>query len=104
MEFVTGPHREASDVGHLNGDLAGLAGDTALNQAKGLLMFRYGIGSHEALALLLQWSRRAGSDVGQVVTTLLDEVRRGAPGLSDSSDLAQWLDDTLRQVLSGQAR
>ena len=65
-------------------------------------MLRYGIGSHQALALLLQWSRESDTDLRTVVTTLLDEIHKGSSDHSDSSDLAQWLDEALRQVLPGE--
>ena len=76
-----------------------IAGDRAvLEQAKGALMLRYGIGSHEAFALLLTWSRESQTPLHTIAHALVN----GA-GETDHHEpaLIRWLQERLSQEISG---
>ena len=56
-----------------------IEGDRAVvEQAKGALMLRYGINSHEALALLLAWSREMGTTLHAIAHALMDGACPGS--------------------------
>jgi hypothetical protein len=83
-------------LGNLSGRETASSDRQVLEQAKGALMLRYGIGSHEALAVLVRWSQAASADVRTVARTLVFDVCQGdkARGL-DHPALADWLDAQL---------
>ena len=68
------------------------AGYGVVNQAKGAVMLRYGVDSPIALALLVRWSRKSGSDLVGSAETLVSDLRGVAPNGHDSAALARWID------------
>lgn len=50
-----------------------------VEQAKGVLMHRFGIDSHEAFAVLVRWSRVRRTPVHTTARTVLREVAEATP-------------------------
>ena len=73
----------------------GPADRALLEQAKGVLMLRYGIGSLEALAVLATWSREAGADLVDLARGLVWGVCQGRVE-PDDEGLVTWLHHRLR--------
>lgn len=70
-----------------------------VEQAKGALMLRYGINSHEAYALLLRWAHEAGTDAGRVAHVLLHAICQNDPATEErESHLVRWLTAQLRSL------
>jgi hypothetical protein len=66
-----------------------------LEQAKGVLMLRYGIGSFEALAVLAEWSREAGVELLDLARGLVRGVCQGRVEPDDEGTVT-WLHHRLR--------
>jgi hypothetical protein len=72
-----------------------------VEQAKGVLMLRYGIGSYEAFAVLLGWSREAGLSLAVVARALVEGVCQGrVSSYGGQLMLVRWLEQRLRADLS----
>lgn len=68
-----------------------------IEQAKGAVMMRYGIDSHQAFAVMLRWSRVTGTTVPVIAHTLLHGVCEGNPETElRQRSLVRWLEDQLR--------
>ena len=70
-----------------------------INQAKGAVMLRHGVGSPVALALLVRWSRRSGSNLEGAAEALVSELRGVSPNEHSATALARWLDVELDGAL-----
>lgn len=69
-----------------------------LEQAKGVVMMRYGLGSYEALALIARWSNEAGVRVDDTAQALVLGVVQGRVGPRDDlSGLVRWVEQRLRE-------
>jgi hypothetical protein len=72
-----------------------------IEQAKGVLMLRYGIGSYEALAVLGRWSQDSGVSIGDLSRAITHGVCQGHSGhASTSTALVRWLEQRLREDLN----
>lgn len=71
-----------------------------IEQAKGVLMLRYGIGSYEALAVLERWSRDSGESLAGLARAITHGICQGRNdmGAADGS-LVRWLEQRFRQDL-----
>jgi len=69
-----------------------------VEQAKGVLMLRYGIGSYEALAVLGRWSQERGASLHELARALTHGVCQGhcGPG-AEQTALVRWLEAQLRK-------
>lgn len=81
--------------------LAGLrvtdAHRTDVERAKGALMMRYAIDSHQAFALLVRWSRATRTPVATIAQTLLRGICEGNPHAElRQRTLVRWLEAQLR--------
>ncbi len=74
--------------------------DTVIEQAKGVLMLRYGIGSYESLATLAQWSRDAHVSLPELSRALVKGICQGHAGTRDRG-LVRWLEHRLREEVPG---
>lgn len=71
-----------------------------LEQAKGALMFRYGVSSYEALGVLLRWSRETGASVTELSRALTHGVCQGRrPHAGGTPWLVRWVEQSLRNDL-----
>jgi hypothetical protein len=70
-----------------------------VEQAKGALMLRYGIGSRESLAVLERWALEAGAPVRDVADALVNGICLGrvAP---ETDGTVRWLEQRLRGDVS----
>lgn len=68
-----------------------------VEQAKGALMLRFGIDSHQAFAVLVRWSRVTRTSVPTLSQTLLHGICEGNPETEiRQRSLVRWLEDQLR--------
>jgi hypothetical protein len=69
-----------------------------IEHAKGTLMLRYGIDSHQAFAVLLGWARSTHTPVHTVAHTLVHGICEGSPRTEQCQGaLMRWLECRLRQ-------
>lgn len=74
-----------------------------IEQAKGVLMLRYGIGSYEALAVLGHWSQESGVALVDLARALTHGVCQGHSGPDQTQEaVVRWLEQRLREDLSAQ--
>ena len=66
-----------------------------VEQAKGALMLRYGIGSRESLAVLDRWAEEAGVPVAEIATALVHGICLGRMGGEDAV-IVRWLELRMR--------
>ena len=93
--------RMLSRRAHAPGDL-GPPQDTVVEQAKGVLMLRYGIGSYESLAMLAQWSHDAHRQHSRSSPrALVKGICQGHAGPRDRG-VVRWLEHRLREEVLGQ--
>lgn len=72
-----------------------------VEQAKGVLIFRYGVTSYEALGVLLRWSHESGSELVEVARALTHGVCQGRTGqASRASWLVRWVEQRLRNDIT----
>lgn len=69
-----------------------------VEQAKGVLMLRYGVSSYEALAALAQWSRIAQVSLTELSRALVTGVCQGHLTAGEGG-LVRWLEHQLRRDL-----
>ena len=68
-----------------------------VEQAKGVLMLRYGVGSYEAFAVLVRWSREAGVVLQEAARALREGVCKGRVAAAHLDPwLVRWLEQRLR--------
>lgn len=75
-----------------------LSGDRlVVEHAKGALMLRYGIDSHQAFAVLLRWARSTHTPVHTVAHTLVHGICEGSPRTEQcQAALMRWIECRLR--------
>ncbi|MET1059874.1 MAG: ANTAR domain-containing protein [Nocardioides sp.] len=67
-----------------------------VERAKGALMLQFGIGSHQAFALLLRWARQHDRQVPDLARVLvLGVVDEDPATLVTDAALVQWLEERL---------
>lgn len=72
-----------------------------IEQAKGVLMLRYGIGSYEALAVLGRWAQECGFSLSDVAHAITHGVCQGRSGGSPYEEgLVRWLEQRLRDDIT----
>jgi hypothetical protein len=75
-----------------------------IEQAKGALMLRYGVDSHQAFAVLVRWARVTHTPVRTVAHTLLHGICEGNPQTEvRQRALVRWLEAQLRDSDPGPA-
>lgn len=73
------------------------ANRAVVERAKGALMLRYGIDSHQAFALLVRWARATRTPVTTIAQTLLCGICEGNPHTERRQrSLVRWLEVQLR--------
>lgn len=69
-----------------------------IEQAKGVLIFRYSIDATVALSVLEVWAQEAGVDLTGLAYALVHDICQGGDGPSRSDpQLVRWLEDCLRR-------
>jgi len=80
------------------------ASRTVIDQAKGALMLRYGIGSHQAFAVMVRWSQDTETDLPALAYTLVHGIcQRDDDIKSRQPALVQWLEARLRDDIPDDA-
>lgn len=70
---------------------------TALvEQAKGVLIFRYAIGAETAYELITRWAAEAETTVDAVAHAVVHEICQGDRSRPSDPTLVRWLEDRLR--------
>lgn len=70
-----------------------------VEQAKGVLIFRYGIDGASALVLLRRWAEDSGSSVDDVAHALVFAICQGVEVGPSDTHLARWVEERLRHEL-----
>lgn len=72
-----------------------------VERAKGALMLRLGVGSPEALGLLLSWARTANTDLGHLADVVVRGLCQGDRDVMRAEPLLlRWLETRLRAMES----
>jgi hypothetical protein len=80
------------------------AESAVVEQAKGILMLRYGVGSYESFATLVRWSQDVDVTVVQIARTLTLGVCQGRTPSDDQGRwLLRWLEQRLREDIGDQS-
>jgi len=69
----------------------------ATEQAKGVLMLRYGLNSYEALAVLARWAHESAASIGELSRAITHGVCQGR-GFTTREEawLVRWIEQRLR--------
>ena len=68
-----------------------------MERAKGALMLRYGIDSHQAFAVMVRWARVTRTPVTVIAQTLMRGICEGNPETElRQRSLVRWLEEQLR--------
>ena len=70
-----------------------------VEQAKGVLIFRYGIDAYGALRQLQTWADEAGTTVEDVAHALVFAICQGVEVGPSDTRLARWIEERLRHEL-----
>ncbi len=73
------------------------ANRAVVEQAKGALMLRYGLDSHQAFAVLVRWARETHTPVHTIAHTLIHGICEGSPQTGRrQAPLLRWMENRLR--------
>ena len=82
-----------------------LVDERLIEQAKGALMLRFGVDSHQAFAVLLGWARTSHTPVAVIAHALLRGICEGSPQTEvRQRALVRWLEAQLRDGLPDHAQ
>lgn len=73
-----------------------------LEQAKGVLIFRYSIGACTAFSLIEQWAEQAGVTINRVAHALVYDICQGDRTEPSDPRFVRWLEDQLRCEFPGE--
>jgi hypothetical protein len=74
--------------------------EAELEQAKGVLIFRYAVDADAAGRLLCLWSAGAGVPVHEVAHALVHDICHGDESEASNPLLVRWLEDRLRREIA----
>ena len=81
-------------------DILNIDSDRALvEQAKGAIMLRYGVGSYESLAAMIRWAREADTPVEDVARALVKGICQGRV-TPETQGIVRWLEQRLRDDIA----
>lgn len=72
---------------------------SVVDQARGVLMLRYGVGSRESLAVLDRWAQEAGVAVTTVASALVHGICLGRVD-AETEVVVRWLEQRMRGDIS----
>jgi ANTAR domain len=82
-------------------DTTGIDSDRfVVEQAKGAVMLRYGVGSYEALAAMARWAREAHVTIEDVAHALVKGICQGRV-TPETQGIVRWLEQRLRTDIAG---
>jgi hypothetical protein len=82
-------------------DTTGIDSDRfVVEQAKGAVMLRYGVGSYEALAAMARWAREAHVTIEDVAHALVKGICQGRV-TPETQGMVRWLEQRLRSDIGG---
>lgn len=73
-----------------------------VEQAKGVLIFRYSIGAGSAFRLIERWAKEATVSVETVARAMVHEICQGDRSRPANPRFVRWLEDRLRQEFPGE--
>lgn len=98
----THPGQTPAGQTHAGQTHAGPADAGALiEQAKGVLIFRYGIAADAAYSLLELWSAQTDASLDQVAHAVVHEICQGDRTTPSDPGLVRWLEGRLRREFPG---
>jgi len=71
-----------------------------IEQAKGALILRYGLGDGAAFAVLSRWSQNSNVKLHTIADTLINVVCRRTPDRPGDRELAAWLEAQVHEPVS----
>lgn len=95
------PAQRSPDAGRrlrpLGHEVRAISAGALVEQAKGVLIFRYSTDADTALSILELWADEGGVDLPALAFALVHDICQGGPGTSRSDPgLVRWLEDRLR--------
>lgn len=75
-----------------------------VEQAKGVLIFRYAIDADAAYSLIELWSAEAGVSVETISRAVIHEICQGTRSDSTDPQLVRWLEERLRHEVIPEQR
>ena len=103
-EHGTGADTEVEMLRRENAHLRGLVHRRAvIEQAKGVLILRYGLDDDAAFALLRRWSQNSNVKLHTIAETLVNVVCREGPRSGGDRAFADWLWDRVHEPAPGAA-
>jgi hypothetical protein len=94
-----GAHHQTSDDEHERN----WQHEAVVEQAKGVLIFRYAVDADAAGRLLCLWSAGAGVPVHEVAHALVHDICHGDQSEASNPMLVRWLEDRLRHEVTNLA-
>ncbi len=74
-----------------------------IEQAKGVLIFRYGIAAAAAYSLLELWAAQTDATIGELAQAIVHDICQGDRSLPSDPVLVRWLEERLRHEFPGLA-
>lgn len=92
------PHRGAKG---LTGFTTTAYPTALIEQAKGVLIFRYGIAAEAAYSLLELWAAQTDATVAEVAQAVVHDICQGDRTVPSDPGLVRWLEERLRHEFPG---
>lgn len=94
---------DMGEVSQLRGEIRhlhdALASRAVIEQAKGMVMLRYGCNADAAFSALASWSQGANVKLRLIAAAMVSAISSGEPVAGVDEELVRWLEQQLREGL-----
>lgn len=95
------PFPDGAQPQHGSSESTGTPTPALVEQAKGVLIFRYAVGAEAAYSLIELWAAQTDHTVEDVAHAVVHEICQGERSQDSDPTLVRWLEDRLRREFPG---
>lgn len=99
MTAIDDALRAPDPEGPIGGALEDTGTAAVIEQAAGVLIFRFGIDAATARELMILWGAEVGASVETLAQAMIYEICQGDRSKASDAHVVRWLEDRLRHEL-----